>query len=118
MIVQPRRKAIPASPSCASFLGRWKQAWRAWTRAPSGRPLAENVLELQIIPMTGSQTFLSVKDYYDSGPAAASSSQKSQLPPFVRVTMIVLDENSFSRYQSTQGSTAPTWTDGKLQGGN
>lgn len=71
------------------------------------RVLAENVVALILLPKLSSQedttgTKLAPTYLYDStvGKSDATINSKNQLPPVVQVTMVAVDETSFSRLQS------------------
>jgi uncharacterized protein (TIGR02599 family) len=98
------------------------------------RVLAENILAVVFLPqrsnVENNNSFRSLVgdnsfDYNSAIDSSAvpgrgiakSDSSINQLPPLVRVMMIALDENSFSRYQFSRGGgqiTMPTWLDGKF----
>lgn len=105
----------------------------SWFRLPLTRPalttepantrvLAENVVALIVLPHRspndpvppGAQTQLAPAYLYDSrGYVGAPSDpsallSRNQLPPMVQVTMVVLDERSADRFQSSLGASPGT----------
>lgn len=109
----------------------WFQAPLVSTNPVRKRVLAENILFITILPEVstaegGAYSLTGASYTYDSTTAGANGTNpayntKNQLPPLIRVTMMALDEATFSRYQAMRGSgetTAPTWVDNKFQNGS
>jgi len=74
----------------------------------SSRVLAENIIALIFLPKDPANTALTADFQYDSSPDGSISPQAfsvHQLPPYIQVTMVVIDEASARRLDS--GATAP-----------
>lgn len=105
---------------------------RTWFSTPFGKPtgafvrqavLAENIVALVLLPKLApfDQTAGNYNDgslapgyLYDSTGTGMSTTRdrnlnpKNQLPPVVQVTIVAVDEGSFSRFQKATNTTMPT----------
>lgn len=87
-----------------------------WFRAPLGntnrtsRVLADNIIALIIIPKDPAKLDLSTNYGYDSSPNGDASDEtikEHQLPPFLQVTMVAIDEQSAARLAANYGNNMP-----------
>lgn len=97
-----------------------------WFQEPLGatpalaRPIAENVIAAVILPKestAGSTTPLTTDYSYDTKAYledATAELSRNQLPPFLQVTLVALDEASAIRFEQKFGGTAPLLQPGAL----
>jgi uncharacterized protein (TIGR02599 family) len=104
--------------------GNLNYSGHAWFITPFSakrtRPIAENILYIRVIPIgvNGSQSFLldSSTSLYDTSPGHAAA-MVNQLPPYIQVSMMALDEGTFSRNQLSRNTRPPPWMGNIMQGG-
>jgi len=76
----------------------------------SSRVLAENIIALIFLPKDPSNSALTTDFQYDTAPDGSASTQpfsEHQLPPYIQVTMVAIDEASAARLAAAYGTTMP-----------
>jgi uncharacterized protein (TIGR02599 family) len=76
----------------------------------SSRVLAENIIALIFLPRDPGNASLTTDYKYDTagdGSSATQTASEHQLPPYVQVTLVAIDEASARRLQAGSGSTPP-----------
>jgi uncharacterized protein (TIGR02599 family) len=76
----------------------------------SSRVLAENIIALVFLPKDPSNSALTTDFQYDTAPDGSASTQpfsEHQLPPYIQVTMVAIDEASAARLAAAYGTTMP-----------
>lgn len=103
----------------AEDLEVFQDSTAAWTTAVKNEawPISDNVIAMIIWPRLSEEvdpggTLLSTDYQYDSRTGTAI--QQAQLPPVVRVTLVIIDESSAARLDS--GETPPAAIQGALAG--
>jgi uncharacterized protein (TIGR02599 family) len=119
MVQSSEKLAVYAQKMTAANRFDWFQ--EPLTATPAlARPIAENVIAAVIFPKestTGSPTPLTTDYSYDTKAYLSSATaelSRNQLPPFLEVTLVALDEASAIRFEQKFGGTAPLLQPGAL----